>query len=641
MPKKQPISKQTPSITEEQLAMLRELMPQVFSEGKVDFDKLRAALGDFGDERPERYSFSWAGKRDAIRILQTPSRATLVPARKESVDFDKTQNLFIEGDNLEALKLLYKPYFGQVKMIYIDPPYNTGNDFVYPDNFADPLDTYLKLTGQKDSEGNLLTSNAETGGRYHSAWLSMMYPRLFLARQLLDEDGLIFISIDDKELHNLRLLMNEIFGEENFIANITWEKRYTRNNDAKLMASVIDYVMVYRKSEALIKIREARNEKSDSIYSNPDNDPRGVWTSVSYVSQRTKSQRPNLSYKIKNPFTGKFTEHPTSAWKYSKEQNELHAKENRLFWGADGSYQFPRLKRFLSELEDGLVLVNLWNYKETGTVDDGTKEVDALLGKDVFDYPKPASLLKRMMKIIQDEDAIVLDFFSGSATTAQAVLELNREDGGNRKFILVQLPEPTGNKEFPTIAEIGKERIRRVIKKMKKEREGQLKLDKPEDLGFKVFKLRESNYKQWDGNLTGLTEKKSDKKSSTEDLSGLYAKQMEMLADPLVKGWKEEDVIYEVALKEGYGLNITVEDLTGLTEKPSNRKGSGADLSGLYHVTDPDKEQGFYISLADKVKLKDVKPLELKKDGLFICRDIALDDETAANLSLQCRLKTI
>lgn len=220
MAKKSPVNKRTPSITDEQLAELRGLLPHVFSEGKIDFEKLHAALGDFGDERPERYSFSWAGKRDALKILQTPSRATLVPARKESVDFDKTQNLFIEGDNLEALKLLYKPYFGQVKMIYIDPPYNTGNDFVYPDNFADPLDTYLKLTGQKDSDGNLLTSNAETSGRYHSAWLSMMYPRLFLARQLLQDDGVIFVSIDDNEVHDLRLLMNEIFGEENFIDNI-------------------------------------------------------------------------------------------------------------------------------------------------------------------------------------------------------------------------------------------------------------------------------------------------------------------------------------------------------------------------------------------------------------------------------------
>ena len=216
MAKKQSVKKETPTITNDQLAGLRELMPQAFTEGKIDVDKLRASLGDFADERPERYSFTWAGKRDAIRILQTPSRATLNPARKESVDFDKTQNIFIEGDNLEVLKLLYKPYFGQVKMIYIDPPYNTGNDFVYPDNFADPLDTYLKLTGQKDSEGNLLTSNAETSGRYHSAWLSMMYPRLFLARQLLREDGVIFVSVDDNEVHNLRLIMNEIFGEENF-----------------------------------------------------------------------------------------------------------------------------------------------------------------------------------------------------------------------------------------------------------------------------------------------------------------------------------------------------------------------------------------------------------------------------------------
>jgi adenine-specific DNA-methyltransferase len=608
---KQRVQKMVPSITDEQLEALRTLMPQAFTEGRIDPEKLLASLGNITDDRPERYSFSWAGKRDAIRLLQVPSRATLIPARDEALDFDTTQNLFIEGDNLEVLKLLYKPYFGRVKMIYIDPPYNTGNDFVYPDNFADPLNTYLKLTGQKDSEGNLLTSNPETGGRYHSAWLSMMYPRLFLARQLLAEDGLIFISIDDRELHNLRQIMNEIFGEENFIANISWEKRYTRNNDAKLMASVIDYVVVYRKSEVLSRIREARSEKSNSIYSNPDNDPRGSWTSVSYVSQRTKSQRPNLSYKIQNPYTNKFIEHPTNAWKYSETQNALHAKENRLFWGADGSYQYPRLKRFLSELDPGSVLVNLWNYEETGTVDDGTKEVDTLLGKDVFDYPKPTSLIKRMMRIIQDEEAIILDFFAGSCTTAQAVLELNREDGGNRRFIMVQLPEPTSNQQFPTIAEIGKERIRRVAARMKKEREGQLALDKPEDLGFKVFRLALSNYIQWDG---------------AQPDAAAYARQAEMFTDPLVEGWRPENVLYEVALKEGYGLNVLVEETA---------------VKSVQRVTDPDKGQSFYITLAIKIALKNLRALELKKDDLFICRDSALDDEAAANLALQCRLKAI
>ena len=263
MPKKQPVEKTTPSITDEQLDQLRALLPQAFSEGKVDFDKLRAALGDFVDERPERYSFSWAGKRNAIRLLQTPSRATLIPAPEESVDFDRTQNLFIEGDNLEVLKLLYKPYFGQVKMIYIDPPYNTGNDFVYPDNFADPLDTYLHITGQKDSEGNLLTSNAETSGRYHSAWLSMMYPRLFLARQLLTDDGAIFISIDDHEVQNLRLLMNEIFGEENFVAQIIWQKVYSPRMDAQGFSEDHDYILVYCRSEEFSPLRVSFEQKKN------------------------------------------------------------------------------------------------------------------------------------------------------------------------------------------------------------------------------------------------------------------------------------------------------------------------------------------------------------------------------------------
>jgi adenine-specific DNA-methyltransferase len=260
MPKKQPITKQTQSITEEQIKELRGLMPHVFAEGKIDIDKLRASLGDFGDESPERYSFSWSGKRDAIKILQTPSRATLVPTRKESVDFDKTQNIFIEGDNLEVLKLLYKPYFGQVKMIYIDPPYNTGNDFVYSDNFADPLDTYLKLTGQKDSDGNLLTSNAETSGRYHSAWLSMMYPRLFLARQLLSEDGVIFVSIDDHEFSSLQLLLNEIFGEEGFFSTFVWRRRISSSLASSWVSADHEYVIGYSKNPESVYVRgDARN----------------------------------------------------------------------------------------------------------------------------------------------------------------------------------------------------------------------------------------------------------------------------------------------------------------------------------------------------------------------------------------------
>ncbi len=626
MPKKQSVYKTTSSITEEQLTQLRELMPQVFSEGKIDFEKLHAALGDFGDERPERYSFSWAGKRDAIRVLQAPSRATLTPARKESVDFDKTQNIFIEGDNLEALKLLYKPYFGAVKMIYIDPPYNTGNDFVYPDNFADPLDTYLKLTGQKDSEGNLLTSNAETSGRYHSAWLSMMYPRLFLARQLLQDNGAIFVSIDERELPNLRAVCNEVFGEECFVTVITLLCNPKGRSQDKYFATNHEYIVVYSKSvlpKGSFSI-EKDEEQIEAEYTEEDDGGKYRLLELRnthrefgrhnrknlfypfYVDPASQSVSLDFAEKLikvlpiwEDGFEGCWTWDQT---KSAKDLDFLIAKQIKNQWKI---YR----KSYASGSEKMLKTI-LWENEFF--TERGQKTFNQLfeINQKLFQSPKSHFLIAQLIKTCTSKDDLVLDFFAGSATTAQAVLELNREDGGNRKFILVQLPEPTGNKEFPTIAEIGKERIRRVIQKMKKEREGQLKLEKSEDLGFKVFMLRESNYKRWDD-----TEQKDPK---------AYAKQMEMLADPLITGWKEEDVLYEVALKEGYGLNIVREQ-----------------LSSISRVSDPDKGQYFYLSLAEKIKLKDVKALNLKKDDLFICRDIALDDETAANLSLQCRLKTI
>ncbi len=622
MPKKQPVIKQTPSISEEQLNQLREIMPQVFTEGKVDFEKLHASLGDFGDERPERYSFSWAGKRDAIRILQTPSRATLIPARKESIDFDKTQNIFIEGDNLEVLKLLYKPYFGQVKMIYIDPPYNTGNDFVYPDNFADPLDTYLKLTGQKDSEGNLLTSNAETGGRYHSTWLSMMYPRLFLARQLLTDDGVIFVSIDDHEFSSLQLLLNEIFGEEGFVSTFVWRRRISSSLASSWVSADHEYVIGYSKNPEAVYVRG--DERDMAKYSIPDGNGR-FYASMPLTVGMTKAMRPNQWYKLINPKTGTGYWPPEGrVWGYYPPTMEQKIKEDKIIWPEDfpdRKLSTPRLKTYPEDAKRDRKPISTWilekNSKEAIDEDvynissakneEGTRVLKELLGDSSFSYPKPISLLKSLVDQFTKDDDLILDFFAGSGTLAHATLEINSELNGKRRFILVQLQEPTGNKEFPTIAEICKERVRRVIKKIKKENDNQ-----SGDLGFKVFKLRETNYKQWDS-----TEQKDPK---------VYAKQMEMLADPLVKGWKEEDVLYEVALKEGYGLNVVVED---------------TNVKGIQKVSDPDKAQGFYLCLADKVKVKDVKALNLKKDDLFICRDIALDDETAANLSLQCRLKTI
>jgi len=623
----EPVQKETVNLAEEQLTRLKALFPEAFTEDKVDFDKLRATLGDLVDDGPERYTFTWAGKRDAIRLLQAPTRATLVPCREESVSFDGTQHLFIEGDNLEVLKLLYKPYFGRVKMIYIDPPYNTGNDFIYPDNYTDPLATYLQLTGQQDAEGNLLTSNPETSGRYHSTWLSMMYPRLFLARQLLREDGVIFVSIDDHEVHNLRLLMNEVFGEENFVASVIWQKVYSPKSSARHLSEDHDYIVVYaRNAETWVPSLLPRTAEMDARYSNLDNDHRGPWKPSGLDARNPYSRG---IYSITCP-SGRVIPGPPSGsyWRVSEEKFRELDRDNRIWWGMDGN-SVPAIKRFLSEVKPGKVPQTLWTYEEVGHTQEAKKELLEFVQfentDNVLDTVKPARLMQRMLQLattIEDGD-IVLDFFAGSASTAHAVLKQNREDGGSRRSICVQLPEPLPVPEhtLKTIADIGKERIRRVIAQMQREREGQLPLETretPEDLGFKVFKLAPSNYQLWRG--------------VGEDTPDAYAEQMELFANPLVGGWTAENVIYEVALKEGYGLNCQITPLPPAGEGPGVR---------AFRVTDPDKEQSFTICLDNAISLEDLSALNLDKDNLFICRDVALDDEAAANLALQCRLKTI
>ena len=458
----------TMNIEQENVEKLKEVFPEVFADGKVDFDKLQGLLGHYIADDKEKYSFSWKGKADSLRLAQKRSTGTLRPCKEESKDWDTTENLYIEGDNLEVLKLLQSSYLNSVKMIYIDPPYNTGNDFVYTDDFADGIAHYKEVTGQATK------SNPETAGRYHTNWLNMMYPRLKLARNLLTDDGVIFISIDDNEQANLKKLCDEVFGEDNFVACIVWEKRFTRSNNARLFASLTDYILVYRKSSVVDYLRAPRTEKSDSIYSNPDNDPRGVWTSVSYVNPATKEQRPNLTYPIINPITGQEVNHPTNAWKYEYERHLIHVKENRLYWGANGENTYPRLKKFLCEVEDGMVPVNLWKREDVGTTDAASKELSILMGAKIFDFPKPVDLVKFMSQIVaSDKDSIILDFFSGSATTAHAVMQLNAEDGGHRRFICVQLPEKTDEQSeaykagYKTICEIGKERIRRAGEKIK------------------------------------------------------------------------------------------------------------------------------------------------------------------------------
>jgi adenine-specific DNA-methyltransferase len=378
-------------ILAEKIALLRQEFPEVFTEGKIDFDKLKEALGEEVSIDRERYGLSWAGKSEAIRNVQTPSVGTLVPDRGESANFDTTENLFIEGDNLEVLKLLQKSYHGRVKMIYIDPPYNTGHQFIYPDNFREGLEDYLRYSGRVTGDGFKLSTNTETSGRYHSKWLNMMYPRLFLARNLLREDGVIFVSIDDHEVHNLRLLMDEIFGEVNFVASIVWQKKYAVSNDDRGIGVMHDYIVVFSRSSDFERGLFPRSAKQEARYSNPDNDPRGDWTSGEYLSGKTKEERPTLYYPIIHPRTKEKIWPPEHAvWRYSPERHAELEQDGRLYWGPDQNYQFPRLKRFKSEMREGVVPSTWWPHTEAGHNDEAGKQLATLMERPrVFSNGQP------------------------------------------------------------------------------------------------------------------------------------------------------------------------------------------------------------------------------------------------------------
>ncbi len=533
---------------EELLAWLQKKLPEAFTEGKIDCKKLKATLGESVDANGERYGLSWAGKNDCFRHIQEPTTATLKPVRDESVDFDTTKNLFIEGDNLQVLKVLQKSYYGQVKMIYIDPPYNTGSDsFIYPDRFQETQEEYMERVGDKEeghvTRDGMWQKNSGDNGHYHSNWLSMMYPRLFLARNLLRDDGVIFVSIDDHEVHNLRCLMNEIYGEDNFRAQISWQKKYSVNNNQTGIAPVVEYVLVYSKSQEFINGLIPRTEESINRYKNPDNDPRGPWKPVDYWGPVSPIKRPNLAYTITNPNTGLEIKPSKKSWKYSFETYQNHVNENKIWWGSDGKSTVPALKLFLSEVRDGLIPSNLWLSTDVGHTDESSKELQNLFDKQVlFDTPKPVRLIKRMLEIANvKNDDIVLDFFAGSATTAHAILEINAEDNKTRRYILVQIEEKCVDNSEPknlgynTIADIAKERIRRVAKKLKNENM---------DMGFKVLSLNESNFKIWRKNVPNAKE---------------LAEQMHMFIDNLKAESTQENVLYELMLKSGLDLNVPVE----------------------------------------------------------------------------------
>lgn len=609
------VAQTTPSLNNERMEHIKQLFPECFPEGKLDFPKFREALGHAEEEEgAERYHFTWAGKRDAIQLLQTPTRATLVPCQEESVDFETTGNIYVEGDNLEVLKLLYKPYFGRVKAIYIDPPYNTGGDFVYPDNYADPLHSYLELTGQKDRDGNRLTDNIEKTGRYHSTWLTMMYPRLFLARQLLQDDGIIFVSIDDHEVHNLRLLMNEVFGEENILQQIVWQRHAGGANDAKYFALDHEYVLAYAKNkDSIAKLRLPLSNEQKAKYTGRDEwySTLGPYKSRPYSLMRS-APRPGLQYDIELPDGTKMFDQ----WKW-EESRFLEAKnKNQIIFRQDsrGNWRIEH-KSYLntSERVPRSLLTNVERNSQ------GRAQLREMFREDdVFNNPKPVGFLKHLLQFSTEQDSLIVDFFAGSSTTAEAILEMNQEDGGNRRFLLVQLPEPTPEDSnarklgYETISDIGKERIRRVIAKM---RDGNLFRDSG-DLGVRVFKLTNSNYRLWNG--------------IEDDGHEPYAEQMRLFSEnPLIDGWLPEDVIYEVAVKEGYRLDCAIEPVVSI------------EKNTIFRVVSADKQLSFYICLDDELFQDELNKLELTTEHLFVCRDKALDDTKAANLALQCRVKTI
>ena len=541
-------------IAEDKRQELLRLFPEIRTDSeKLDFDRLKLALGEAVDVGKERYGMNWPGKADCFRTIQSPSLGTLLPCPEESVNFEKTENLIIEGDNLEVLKLLQKSHLGTIKMIYIDPPYNTGNDFIYPDNFSESLQTYLEYTGQADVEGKKFGTNTEADGRFHSKWLNMMYPRLYLARNLLREDGTVFVSCDDNEVQNLRAVMNEVFGEENFIASVIWQKVFSPKNSAKHFSADHDYVVVYaRRADIWRPELLPRTEEMEARYDNPDNDPRGAWTSGDLSARNYYGEG---TYQVTCP-SGRVVEGPPpgSYWRVSKEKFLDMNRDGRIWWGKDGNGT-PRLKRFLSEVKQGRVPQTLWPYSEVGHTQDAKKELLEYVTfehtDNVLDTVKPVALIRRMLQLATSaaDGDIVLDFFGGSGSTGHAVIAQNAEDGGNRRFVLVQLPEPLPKPEkvLKTIADICKERLRRVIQKLDADDTNRLDLkggQKP-DRGFRVFNLAESNFKPWNGGVP-------------HDAPALE-KQLELHVSHIREGRTDQDILYEILLKSGYPLTTPVE----------------------------------------------------------------------------------
>ena len=591
----------------ENVERLKALFPEACAEGKIDFETLKQLLGGEVEEREERYGLNWHGKRRARQLALTPSTGTLRPCPEESVDWETTQNLMIEGDNLEVLKLLQKSYAGKVKMIYIDPPYNTGKDFVYPDNYRDNIRNYLELTGQIDGENRKLSSNPEASGRFHTDWLNMMYPRLKLAKHLLRRDGVIFISIDDGELPSVRLAADDIFGEENFLACFIWKSRQNKDNRTLTGASVDhEYVVCYGN-----KLRGDVRDRSR--YSNPDGDSRGDWISANMVGIATADRRPNLHYDLVNPDNGLNYDCPRMGWRYDRNTMTRLIEEKRILWPANADGR-PRRKAFLSELESGFTGFSTFIGADVFTRD-GTADIDSMFDVRFFQFPKPVKLIKNLIEQGSDSEDIVLDFFAGSGAAGHAVMAQNAADSGKRRYILIQLPEALNseNKDQKTaadfcdklgkprnIAELTKERLRRAGEKIRKKNPMFAG-----GLGFRVFKLDTSNIRAWEPDLG--------------DLDGMLLDSI----DHIKADRSEQDILYELLLKLGLDLCTPIEtrDIAG---KTVHSIGAGVLLA----------------CLADNIGRKEAEPLALgiaawreqlapAGDSAAVFRDSAFADDVA------------
>ena len=593
--------------TQMNIQKIKERFPNAVTEvlrnGKpalaVDFDVLKQELSDvLIDEREERYQFTWPDKRKSVLLANSPISATLRPCREESVNFDTTQNLYIEGDNLDVLKLLQETYLGKIKMIYIDPPYNTGNDFVYEDDFTKYADEYIDNSGQFDEQGNRLFQNAESNGRFHTDWLNMMYLRLKVAKDLLSDDGVIFISIDDNEQANLKKMCDEVFGESNFIAQVVWERAYSPVNLKKHFSESHDYIICYAKNiEKTVCNGLPRSDEANDRYSNPDNDPRGVWTSGDLsVGPRIE----NKVYEIITP-SGRTILPPSGyCWRLDQKTFNQYKKDNRIWFGEDGN-NVPRIKRFLSEVKQGITPMTIWKYTEVGHSQDAAQKLKKLFdGKALFDYPKSVELIKRCVQLYSDKNSTILDFFSGSATTAHAVMQLNAEDGGNRKFIMVQLPEKCDEKSeaykagYKNICEIGKERIRRAGKKIKEENGEKAKVL---DIGFRVLKLDSSNMKDV------YYRPEQYRQSLLEDLG-----------DNIKEDRTPLDLLFQVMLELGKPLSAKIEE---------------KDICGK-HVFIVDENDLIACFDAD-VTAETVKAIALLKPLYAVFRDSSLADDAVGS----------